>query len=183
MKRVPRHCFVPEYLTSHAYEDSALGIGYEQTISQPYIVAFMTEAAGLCPQDKVLEIGTGSGYQAAILACICKTVFTIELIAPLMERAVKVFRRLHYDNIHTKIENGYKGWPEEAPFDCIIITAAPQQMPKSLIEQLKPNGKMIVPVGSLVHQMLLKIIKTPEGYIERQLLPVRFVPMVNTTTD
>jgi len=177
MGKTPRHLFVPEDMRSFAYADSPLDIGYSQTISQPYIVAFMTEAANLTPHSKVLEIGTGSGYQTAILSQLCKEVYTVEIVRELGEQAKAIFTELGYNNIHTRIGDGYKGWPEGAPFDVIIATAAPEELPETLIEQLKEGGKIIVPIGSFI-QELMRITRTPDGIIKENLLPVRFVPMV-----
>lgn len=178
MSLVPREEFVPEDFREQAYEDSPIPIGYDQTISQPFIVAFMTEAAGLTPDSKLLEIGTGCGYQAAILSQICKEVYTIEVIKPLGEEAKKRLKKLGYSNITTRIGDGYKGWPEEAPFDVIIVTAAPEKVPSDLIDQLKAGGKLIIPVGTYSQELKL-ITKTETGTQEERLLAVRFVPMVN----
>ena len=181
MRKVPRHLFVPENLQSHAYTDSPLPIGSGQTISQPYIVAYMTEQLDLSPGMKVLEIGTGSGYQAAILSYLDCDVFTVELLEDLATRAKKVFNDLSFDNIKTRHGSGYMGWLEEAPFDAIIVTAAPDKIPERLLEQLKNGGKMIVPVGQADSTQVLKIITKLDGTpVEENLLPVRFVPMVET---
>jgi protein-L-isoaspartate(D-aspartate) O-methyltransferase len=177
MSKVPRREFVPEKSKQRAYADSPLPIGYGQTISQPYIVAFMTEAAMLDKNSKVLEIGTGSGYQSAILAKLSKDVFTIEVIEPLGEQVKEVFKKLKYNNIHVRIGNGYEGWPEESPFDAIIVTAAPKDIPTKLTKQLKLGGRMIIPVGEY-SQELLRITRTKEGLKSEKLMPVRFVPMV-----
>ena len=179
MRTVPRHLFVPQNMQSYAYTDNPLPIGLEQTISQPYIVAFMTEQLNPVPGMKILEIGTGSGYQAAILAQLGCEVYTIELLAELAERAKKILTELHYTNVRVKCGNGYLGWPEEAPFDAIIVTAAPEKIPEVLIEQLKTGGKMIVPVGPVHDVQSLKLITKQEKRVtEKNLLPVRFVPMV-----
>jgi len=179
MRTVPRHLFVPENMQSRAYDDSPLPIGLKQTISQPYIVAFMTEQLELVPGMKVLEIGTGSGYQAAILAQMGCEVYTIELLEELAVRAEKVLAGLNFDNVKVKTGNGFLGWPEKAPFDAIMVTAAPDTIPEKLIEQLKDGGKMIVPVGPVNAVQLLKlIIKKDTMIIEENLLPVRFVPMI-----
>jgi len=178
MSDVSRKDFISHELRQRAYEDSPLPIGYGQTISQPYIVAFMTEAAMVDKNSKVLEIGTGSGYQAAILAELSKDVFTIEIIEPLGEQAKKTFNMLEYNNIYVRIGDGYEGWPEESPFDAIIVTAAPKEIPKELVKQLKVGGRLIVPVGEY-SQELLRIIRTKDGTKKENLLPVRFVPMVN----
>lgn len=178
MNTVPRHLFIPENMREYAYEDRPLDIGHLQTISQPFIVAFMTEAVKLNPDAKVLEIGTGSGYQTAILSEICKEIYTIELIKELGEFAKKQFVRIGYTNIHTRIGDGYKGWPEAAPFDVIVVTAAPEQLPLTLIEQLKEGGRLIIPVGISFSQELIRITRTKDGVKKESLLPVRFVPMV-----
>ena len=179
MRTVPRHLFVPKNLQSYAYNDSPLPIGLRQTISQPYIVAFMTEQLKPVPGMKILEIGTGSGYQAAILAYLGCEVYTIELLEELSLRAEKILSELNFNNIKTKCGNGYLGWPDAAPFDAIIVTAAPENIPEKLIEQLKEGGKMVVPVGPVHSVQSLKLI-TKEGkrIIEKDLLPVMFVPMV-----
>ncbi|MCX7987664.1 MAG: protein-L-isoaspartate(D-aspartate) O-methyltransferase [Bacteroidales bacterium] len=180
MLKVERHKFVPDEYKHAAYGDHPLPIGYEQTISQPYVVAFMTEALQLKPTDKVLEIGTGSGYQAAILAEICDSVFTIEIIPELAESSEKVLKNLGYKNVWVKCDDGYKGWPEKAPFDAIIVTCSPTKIPQPLKEQLKEGGKMIIPIGSAAYGQELYIIKKENGkLIEKAVLPVRFVPMVN----
>jgi len=178
INKTPRHLFVPENIRKYAYEDQPLDIGYGQTISQPYIVAFMTEAANLEPNAKVLEIGTGSGYQTAILAGLCKEVYTIEFIKELGTQAKKQFMELGYNNVHTRIGDGYKGWPEAAPFDVIIATAAPEELPTELIKQLKESGRLIVPVGGTSSQNLMRITRTKDGIKKEDLLSVRFVPMV-----
>ncbi len=173
---VPRHEFVPLKHRDFAYIDSPLPIGNKQTISQPYIVAYMTETLNLESTDKVLEIGTGSGYQAAILAEIVKEVYTIEIIEKLGKTAEKVLNKLDYKNVHVIIGDGYDGYPPEAPFDAVIVTAAPEKIPQPLIDQLKPGGRMIIPVGSH-YQSLMLIEKTDKGVVESRLIPVRFVPM------
>ncbi len=176
MRRVPRHRFVPALAINLAYEDHPLRIGSEQTISQPYIVAYMTEAADISPSDKVLEIGTGSGYQAAVLGEIAREVYTIEIIPELAERARSTLADLGYRNVHTKEGNGYLGWPEHAPFDAIVVTAAPDEVPQALVDQLAPGGIMVVPVGAVSQDMMI-IERTQRGVIERRTIPVRFVPM------
>ncbi|MDR3002388.1 MAG: protein-L-isoaspartate(D-aspartate) O-methyltransferase [Fibromonadaceae bacterium] len=181
MNNVQRHLFVSKKLQNYAYSDSPLPIGMGQTISQPYIVAFMTEQLELAPGMKVLEIGTGSGYQAAILAYLGCEVYTIELLKELAAEAKKNLAA-HNFNAKVKHGNGYMGWSEEAPFDAIIVTAAPDYIPEKLIEQLKDGGKMIIPVGEVHSVQLLKLItKKGEKVIEKNLLPVRFVPMVDKT--
>ena len=179
MCSVPRHLFVPENLQSHAYNDSPLPIGLNQTISQPYIVAFMTEQISPVSGMKILEIGTGSGYQAAILAYLKCEVYTIEFIEELAIKAKKILTELNFNNVKVKHGNGYLGWSKEAPFDAIIVTAAPNKIPEKLIEQLKEGGKMIIPVGEVNSVQFLKLITKKDGTIlEKDLLPVRFVPMV-----
>ena len=179
MRNVPRHLFVPGNLHSLAYDDSPLPIGSGQTISQPYIVAFMTEQLDPVPGMKVLEIGTGSGYQAAVLAYLGCEVYTIELLEGLYAQAKEIFAALNLDNVKAKHGNGYMGWPEEAPFDAVIVTAAPDTIPEILIEQLKDGGKMVIPVGKAHSVQLLKFIIKKDGKItEEDMLMVRFVPMV-----
>jgi protein-L-isoaspartate(D-aspartate) O-methyltransferase len=177
MGKVPRHEFVPESERSRAYEDGPLPIGHGQTISQPYIVAFMTEQLEPKPADRVLEIGTGSGYQAAVLAELTAQVYTIEIIEDLANRAAADLKRLGYTNVHVRAGDGYKGWPEAAPFDAIIVTCAPEQVPQPLIDQLKDGGRMIVPVGPLWDQNLVLLRKHDGKLDQRAVLPVRFVPM------
>lgn len=178
MRETPRHEFVPPSLREQAYEDHPLPIGYGQTISQPYIVALMTEKLDVDKSHKVLEIGTGSGYQAAVLAPLVKHVYTIEIVPELAEQAKK--RLAKYPNVTVRHGDGYEGWPEEAPFDRIILTAAPPEIPQSLIDQLKPGGKLLAPVGrSPWSQELVLIEKRPDGKLRRKsILPVVFVPMV-----
>lgn len=177
MKKVPRHLFVPSQYQSAAYKDRPLPIGQNQTISQPYIVAYMTEAIGPEADDVVLEIGTGSGYQAAVLAEIVKTVYTLEIIPELGMIAKEKLKILAYDNIEAKVSDGYYGWKEFAPFDAIVVTAAAEKIPEPLIEQLKEGGKMIIPVGSAneVQHLVLLTKKNGEAKI-KNLFPVRFVP-------
>jgi protein-L-isoaspartate(D-aspartate) O-methyltransferase len=148
MRKVPRHEFVPANIRAHAYSDRPLPIGYDQTVSQPFIVAFMTEKLEPKPTDRVLEIGTGSGYQAAVLAELVKEVYTIEIVEPLARRAEADLQRLGYTNVHVRAGDGYKGWPEAAPFDAVIVTCAPNDVPQPLVEQLKEGGRMIIPVGA-----------------------------------
>jgi protein-L-isoaspartate(D-aspartate) O-methyltransferase len=178
MTAVKRHLFVPESLREDAYRDTPLPIGYEQTISQPYIVAFMTEVLELNETDKLLEIGTGSGYQAAVLAEIVSEVYTIELIEELANPAGKRLQALGYKNVTVKCGDGYKGWPRYAPYDAIIVTAAPPEIPQPLIDQLKIGGKMVIPVGVFFQELYL-IEKTKAGTVKKELIPVRFVPMVH----
>jgi len=183
MRKVERHLFVPPELALSAYVDSPLPIGYGQTISQPYIVAFMTEVLSPGPGDKVLEIGTGSGYQAAILAEICDSVYTIEIVPELGERARNLLKRLNYSNVVVKIGDGYKGWPEYAPFDAIIVTAAPSHVPAPLTEQLREGGTMIIPVGEQGIQELYLLEKLNGKLIQKEVLSVRFVPMVDENRE
>jgi protein-L-isoaspartate(D-aspartate) O-methyltransferase len=180
MRKVPRHLFVPEDQREHAYDDRPLPIGHSQTISQPYIVAYMTGALQPAPTDRVLEIGTGSGYQAAILAELVRELYTIEIVEPLATQATKVLADLGYRNVHVRHGNGYLGWPEEAPFDKIMVTAAPDEVPQTLIDQLAVGGIMVIPVGRSdgSDQMLTVLSKTKTGVLSRNTLPVRFVPMV-----
>ena len=179
MRKVPRHLFVPENMQKYAYDDSPLPIGLGQTISQPYIVAFMTEQLKPEPGMKILEIGTGSAYQTAILSQLGSELYTIEVLEELAARAQKLLSELNYGNVNVKHGNGYLGWPEEAPFDAIIVTAAPEKIPEKLIEQLKEGGKMIVPVGPVHAVQYLKLItKKNSKIMENDLLSVRFVPMV-----
>jgi len=182
MEKVERHLFVPDSLWEDAYSDGPLPIGYGQTISQPYIVAFMTEAADLKRDDKVLEVGTGSGYQAAVLAEIAREVYTIEIVEPLAESAEKRLKDLGYQNIFVKHGDGYQGWVEHAPFDAIVVTAAPKEVPEELVKQLKVGGRMIVPIGSF-YQELYRITKTEKGVHKEKLIPVRFVPMIKGTEE
>lgn len=184
MLNVPRHLFVPEQHRAAAYQDSPLPIGYGQTISQPYIVALMTQALDLEPGMKILEIGTGSGYQAAVLAKITRDVYTMEIIHPLCESARQRLKHLGYDSVRVKCADGYDGWPEHAPFDRIIVTAAALHVPPALFEQLKPHGKMVVPVGGVFEtQRLLLITKDGDGARKSSTLSlVRFVPLVRGAT-
>ena len=179
MRRVPRHVFIPEEMQRYAYENRPLSIGCNQTISQPLIVAHMTELLELSKASKVLEIGTGSGYQAAVLAELCDAVYTMEIIPELGERAATLLAELGYDQIRVRIGNGYEGWPEQAPFDRMIVTCAPDDIPEALIEQLAPGGRIIIPVGGLYEvQYLVLAKKNNKGRIIREeLYPVRFVPM------
>ena len=176
MEKVPRHLFVPEDERGAAYADSPLPIGFGQTISQPYIVGFMTEALAVTKAHRVLEIGTGSGYQAAVLGELAGEVYTIEIVPGLAERATRTLKALGYTNIHVRSGNGYAGWPEQAPFDRIMVTAAPDEIPQALVDQLKMDGVMAIPVG--VGEQVLRILRrTPAGMELIKALPVRFVPM------
>ena len=176
LREVPRHAFVPPDVRPLAYRDRPLPIGYDQTISQPYIVAYMTERAEIAPGDTVLEIGTGSGYQAAVLGELARAVYTIEIVPELAARADSTLEALGYANVHVRAGNGYGGWPEHAPFDAIVVTAAPEEVPQALVDQLAVGGRMVIPVGDAYQEMTI-IEKTPEGVVERQTIPVRFVPM------
>ncbi len=179
MKKVPRHEFVPDDLIRHSYSDEPLPIGHAQTISQPYIVAFMTEMLELDGDDIALEIGTGSGYQAAVLATLVKQVYTIEIVDALGLQAKDKLKSLGYDNVEVKIGDGYNGWPEHAPFDAIIVTAAPKDIPAPLIDQLKKGGKMIIPTGGVNSAQTLRLVKKDmDGKVTiDNVLAVRFVPL------
>lgn len=181
MRRVPRHRFVPQGHSEDAYGDFPLPIGLGQTISQPFIVAYMTQVLELQPSDRVLEIGTGSGYQAAILAELCQQVFTIEIVEPLGRQARETLQGLGYDNVSVRIGDGYQGWAEKAPFDAIILTAAPTHVPSPLLEQLKVGGRLILPVGDSAQRLML-YRRTKDGYSKTDLLPVAFVPMTGPST-
>ncbi|HAV63739.1 MAG TPA: protein-L-isoaspartate(D-aspartate) O-methyltransferase, partial [Verrucomicrobiales bacterium] len=175
---VPRHEFVPPHLRKSAYADGPLPIGHGQTISQPYIVAFMTEAVDPQPDHRVLEIGSGCGYQTAVLAELAGEVFSVEIVAGLAEKAAETLSRLGYASAHVRQGNGWRGWPEHAPYDAIVVTCAPVELPTRLLDQLKVGGRMIVPVGSLYDgQELVLIEKTERGYDRRSVMAVRFVPM------
>jgi len=176
MRRVPRHKFMPENVRRFAYDDRPVPIGMAQTISQPYIVALMTELAAVGRGSRVLEIGTGSGYQAAVLAELGADVYSIEILAPLRERAVEILAQLGYAQVKTRVGDGYLGWPEAAPFDAIIVTAAPARVPELLKQQLKVGGRLVLPVGK-VDQELEIITRTTAGFSEEGVIPVRFVPM------
>lgn len=177
MRKVPRHLFVPEYLIENAYEDNPLPIGWDQTISQPYIVAYMTEALKLSSEDLVLEIGTGSGYQAAVLAELVKEVFTIEVVNELYELAKDRLLALGYQNIHLRQGDGNEGWPEEAPFDKMIVTAAADHIPRPLVKQLKEGGRLMIPIGHFTQTLILGV-KKHEMLQTFETIPVRFVPLV-----
>jgi protein-L-isoaspartate(D-aspartate) O-methyltransferase len=176
LRAIPRHEFVPAGQRMHAYEDRPLPIGEGQTISQPYIVAVMTELLELDGSEKVLEIGTGSGYQAAVLGKLAREVWSIEIVPELARRAEADLRRLGYANVHVRAGDGYRGWPEQAPFDAIIVTAAPEHVPQPLVEQLAVGGQLVLPVGDL-SQDLVRVVRGEQGVEQERLLGVRFVPM------
>jgi protein-L-isoaspartate(D-aspartate) O-methyltransferase len=180
MRATPRHQFVPANIRSMAHEDRPLSIGYGQTISQPYIVAYMSELLRTAPDLTVLEIGTGSGYQAAVLSALVKEVWTIEIVPELARSAAETFQRLGLKNVFTRVGDGYKGWPEKAPFDRILLTAAPPEIPQALLDQLKPGGRLVAPVGAgPFSQEIVVIDKTKDGKLKRRSdIPVIFVPMV-----
>ena len=182
---VPRHAFVPESMQEMAYLNQPLPIGYDQTISQPYIVAVMTDLLGVFAGGRVLEVGTGSGYQAAVLGELCESVYSIEIIEPLGLETAELLKELGYTNVHVRTGDGYLGWPDEAPFDGIIVTAAAPEVPPPLLEQLRPGGRMIIPVKQgMWSQDLLLIEKDAQGEISRRdILPVRFVPLTRTGSD
>ena len=179
MAKVPREEFVAPESRTASYEDGPLPIGYGQTISQPYIVAFMTEQLRPKPSDRVLEVGTGSGYQAAILAELVSEVYSIEIVEPLAKNAEATLQRLGYKNVHLKIGDGYKGWPEKGPFDAIIVTCAPDKVPQPLVDQLKDDGRMVIPVGDRFAQQLYLLEKKNGQLKQSATLPVRFVPMTS----
>ena len=172
----PRHLFVPEHLRERAYDDGALPIGEDQTISQPYIVAKMTELLNLKGDETVLEVGTGSGYQAAVLAKLVREVYTIEIVPSLARQAEERLRDMGYDNISVRLGDGYRGWEEHAPFDAVIVTAAPDHVPPRLVEQLREGGRMVIPVGT-DNQYLTLLVKERDGVKKERVIPVRFVPM------
>lgn len=182
LREVPRHLFVPPEHFSDAYRNRPVAIGYEQTISQPLIVALMTDLLNLEAQDRVLEIGTGSGYQTAILSRLAKSVFTIEVCTPLAERSGLLFEQLGLSNIATRVGDGYLGWPDEAPFDAIIVTAAPPEIPEPLIRQLKPGGRLVVPVGGASQQLIVVEKKSDQSTVLREVIPVCFVPLTRQDT-
>jgi protein-L-isoaspartate(D-aspartate) O-methyltransferase len=178
MRRVPRHEFLPEAIRGMAYADNALPIGEGQTMSQPYMVAIMTELLSLTGTERVLEIGTGSGYQAAILAELCSKVYTVERVKSLAEKARATLDRLEYKNVAIKVYDGTYGWKEMAPFDAIMVTAGAPEIPAPLVEQLKDGGRMVIPVGDRSGQTLLKVVKTTEGPITERSIPCVFVPLI-----
>ncbi len=182
MRRVPRHEFVPEGLRAYAYDDTPLPIGEGQTISQPYIVALMTELAQLKPGDRVLEVGTGSGYQAAVLAELTTSVYTVEIRPSLAARAKTVLERLGYHTVKTRTGDGYHGWPEAAPFDAILVTAAPNQLPEPLVSQLAEGGRLVAPIGPPGNQELMGYAKRKGRLLTERVLPVSFVPLIRSST-
>jgi protein-L-isoaspartate(D-aspartate) O-methyltransferase len=182
MGQVPRHLFVPEAYRAEAYDDKPLPLGWGQTIYQPYIVALMTSLLKLDPDDTVLEIGTGSGYHTAVLSRVARKVFSMEIIQPIALEARSRLARLGYGNVEIRVGDGYQGWPEKAPFDAIILTAAPPYLPQPLIDQLKVGGRMVAPVGEYF-QDLLVITKTADGIEKRTVIPVRLVPMTGEVRD
>jgi len=183
MREVPRHRFVPESQRAQAYDDRPLPIGHQQTISQPYIVALMSELAGVKPGDTVLEVGTGSGYQAAVLGEMGVKVFSIEIIEPLAKRAEAILSKLGYaKKVRVRHGDGYAGWPEHAPFDAVIVTAAPPKIPEPLRQQLKVGGHLVIPVGRH-YQSLLRVTRTTDGFREESVIPVRFVPMTGKAQE
>jgi protein-L-isoaspartate(D-aspartate) O-methyltransferase len=183
MRKVPRHRFMPESQRAHAYDDRPLPIAQGQTISQPYIVALMSELADVKPGDTVLEVGTGSGYQAAVLAEMGVKVFSIEIIEPLAKQATATLSELGYGNkVEVRHGDGYAGWPERAPFDAVIVTAAPPKIPKPLKQQLKVGGRLVIPVGKH-YQSLIRVTRTKDGFREESVIPVRFVPMTGKAQE
>ena len=177
MSKVPRERFVPSELRSRAYDDTPLPIGYGQTISQPFVVAYMTEALGVGRGHTVLEIGTGSGYQAAVLGELASAVYTIEIVPELARRATATLKELGYGNVHVRAGDGFAGWPEQAPFDRILVTAAPEEIPPPLIEQLGPQGRLVIPLGEQGQTQWMTIVeKTGQGVVQRRTIPVQFVP-------
>ena len=178
MGEVPRHAFVPPEHLADAYRNRPLPIGFGQTISQPFIVALMTDLAALKPGDRVLDIGTGSGYQAAILASLVSHVFTVELCAPLAARAAKTFKELGLHNITMRIGDGHAGWPEEAPFDAIVAAAAPRDVPEALAAQLKPGGRLVIPVGDRTQKLIVVEKESDQSLHRREIIPVSFVPLM-----
>jgi len=177
MRSVPRHRFVPADFAAFAYDDRPLPIGYGQTISQPYIVAYMSDVLAVSPQHRVLEIGTGSGYQAAVLSKLAREVYTIEIVSALAREAAERLKALGFTNVEVREGDGYAGWPERAPFDRIMVTAAPEQVPQPLIDQLAPGGRLVIPVGERNDTQWMTILeKTANGVVQRRTIPVSFVP-------
>ena len=179
LAQTPRHKFVPSEMAPYAYNDRPLPIGEDQTISQPYIVALMTELMGLSGTEKVLEIGTGSGYQAAVLSPLVAEVYTIEIVKTLALRAQTILKELRMKNVHVRWGDGYKGWPDKAPFDRIIVTAAPDEVPSALIDQLRAGGKLVIPVGKYWQELKVITKVSTSDIDEKSIIPVRFVPMVH----
>jgi len=179
MRTVPRHRFVDPSLAGEAYNDYPLPIGHGQTISQPFIVAYMVELLRVKPEHRVLEVGTGCGYQAAVLGELAREVYTIEIVEPLARCAKETLAALGYENVHVRHGDGYHGWPEQAPFDGIIVAAAPEEVPPALVEQLAPGGRLVIPVGR-DDQEIRVITRSAEGIVEERLIPVRFVPLVRS---
>jgi len=182
MRKVPRHLFVPTAYLPEAHQDHPVPIGHGQTISQPYVVAFMTEALGLEGGETVLEVGTGCGYQAAVLAEIAARVYTIEIVAPLAEEAAARLKRLGYANVQVRAGDGYEGWPEAAPFDAIMVTAAAPRIPESLKRQLRDGGRLILPVGEEIQELVF-VTRRGDRFEEKRMLPVRFVPMTGKVRE
>jgi protein-L-isoaspartate(D-aspartate) O-methyltransferase len=182
MEAVPRHLFVPDDLAGSAYSDQPLPIGHGQTISQPYVVALMSELADLEPGERALEVGTGSGYAAAVLSELADSVYTIEIVAPLAASAAERLGRLGYSNVRVRCGDGYRGWPDRAPFDAIVVTAAPERVPQPLLDQLAIGGRLVIPVGG-AGQDLREITRTADGFVERSVIPVRFVPMTGEAQE
>jgi protein-L-isoaspartate(D-aspartate) O-methyltransferase len=182
LRRVPRHRFVPLSLRQEAYTDRPLPIGHRQTISQPYIVALMTELIRPEPATRVLEIGTGSGYQAAVLGECTKEVYTIEIVPELGRQSAALLEELGYGNVHVRVGDGFDGWPEQAPFDAVVVTAAPARIPQPLLDQLAPGGRLVIPVGT-DYQELVLVERTEDGFHRRSVTPVRFVPMTGKARD
>jgi protein-L-isoaspartate(D-aspartate) O-methyltransferase len=178
MRRVPRHLFIPSDMVPYAYADEPLPVGEGQTISQPYIVAYMTEALALTGRERVLEVGTGSGYQTAVLAELAAEVYTVELISSLAAQAQEVLTGLGYQHVHYRLGDGGQGWPEEAPFDRIIVTAAAASMPEALSRQLKDQGRLVLPLGSESQELVL-VVRREDEFVPTRLLPVRFVPLIS----
>lgn len=182
MTKIPRHVFVPEYLQDSAYADAPLPIGWDQTISQPYIAAYMTEMLQIRPEDRVLEIGTGSGYQTAVLADLAREVYTVEFLEMLSQRAKSTLDSLGYRNIYFRIGDGWQGWPEPAPYDKIMVTAAPHQVPPDLVDQLRDGGRMVLPVG-VSNQQIKVGVKKDGNFQTVETIPVRFVPLVKAKSE
>lgn len=176
-RTVPRHLFLPEKVRRHAYDDESIPIGEGQTSTPPFDMAFMTEALQLKPTDKVYEVGTGSGYQASILGQLCKDVYSVEIHAPLGKKAAEVIKDLGYSNVHTRVGDGYEGWPTAAPFDAIIVTCAPTKVPLPLVEQLKEGGRLVIPIGGRFNQVVHLMVKKDGKLIDKELRPTLFVPM------